>query len=131
MSSLRSTGDGMNSESGSGDDGNGNDVGTCGGGGRGNGGDDTSSGGEGIWGSGDDQVDSGDGGGDGGVGAAAYSVIRASINGDIGADSSSQMLCIPSRGTGQQQYNRESAELGAPPPPRIISSTRLHHPRQS
>ncbi|GKG38958.1 hypothetical protein Tco_0460670, partial [Tanacetum coccineum] len=31
MSSLQSTGGGMNSETVSGDDGNGNDVGTCGG----------------------------------------------------------------------------------------------------
>ncbi|GJS81882.1 hypothetical protein Tco_0748423 [Tanacetum coccineum] len=62
MSSLRSTGGGMNSETGSdgsGDDGNGNDVGTGGG------------------------KCSYDGGGGSG-GAAAYSAIRASMDGDIG-----------------------------------------------
>ncbi|GKE34885.1 hypothetical protein Tco_1454207 [Tanacetum coccineum] len=88
MSSLWSTGSGINTEAGSGgsgDDGNGNDVdtgsGKCsddGGGG---------SGGEGIRGGGDDQGDSGDGGGDGDVGAAAYSAMRASIDGDIGGSS--------------------------------------------
>ncbi|GJW89287.1 hypothetical protein Tco_0164627 [Tanacetum coccineum] len=59
MSSLRSTGGGMNSETGSGDDGNGNDVGTGGG------------------------KCSNDSGG----GAAAYSVIRASMDGGIGGSS--------------------------------------------
>ncbi|GKF76454.1 hypothetical protein Tco_0225898 [Tanacetum coccineum] len=95
----------MNSEGGSGgssDDGNGNDMGTCGGkcsddgggvglstisGGKGNGGDDIGSGGEEIWGSEDDQGDSVDGGGDGGVGVVAYSAMRASMDGDIGGSS--------------------------------------------
>ncbi|GJS82292.1 hypothetical protein Tco_0748833 [Tanacetum coccineum] len=64
MSSLWSTGGGMNSEAGSGhsgDDGNGNDVAVP-----------------------QHEGDSGDGGGDGGVGAAAYSAIRAFMDGDIG-----------------------------------------------
>ncbi|GKD56680.1 hypothetical protein Tco_1290067, partial [Tanacetum coccineum] len=62
MSSLRSTGGGMNIEAGSGgsgDDSNGNDVGTCGG-------------------------KCSDDGGGGSGGATTYSAIRASMNGDIG-----------------------------------------------
>ncbi|GKB30791.1 hypothetical protein Tco_0870192 [Tanacetum coccineum] len=85
MSYLRSTGGGMNSETGSdgsSDDGNGNDVGTGGGKCSDDGG--GSSGSEGIKGSEGDQGDSGDGGGDGGAGATAYSTIRASMDGDKG-----------------------------------------------
>ncbi|GKG34481.1 hypothetical protein Tco_0437177, partial [Tanacetum coccineum] len=37
--------------------------------------------------SGDDQGDSGDGGGNGGVGKAAYSAMRAFMDGDIGGSS--------------------------------------------
>ncbi|GKC69390.1 hypothetical protein Tco_1115273 [Tanacetum coccineum] len=89
MSSLRSTGGGMNSEthsSGSGDDGNGNDVGTSGG-------KCSDDGGGGSGGSGDDGNgnDVGTGGGkysdDGGVRAVAYSAIRTSMDGDIGGSS--------------------------------------------
>ncbi|GKD96093.1 hypothetical protein Tco_1379990 [Tanacetum coccineum] len=79
MSSLRSTSSGMNSKTGSGgsgDDGNGNDVDTGGG------------------------KCSYDGGGGSG-GAAAYSAMHASMDGDIGADSSVLNASVsPSKGTG-------------------------------
>ncbi|GKG53895.1 hypothetical protein Tco_0555295, partial [Tanacetum coccineum] len=39
-----------------------------------------SNGGDGILGNGDDRGDNGDGGGDGGVSAAAYSVMRVSMD---------------------------------------------------
>ncbi|GJW76087.1 hypothetical protein Tco_0137769 [Tanacetum coccineum] len=71
--------------------------------------------------------DSGYGGGDGGVGAAAYSAMRASMDGDIGADSSvSNASVSPAEGTGQQQVQHKSRpELGAPPTPRHISSRQM------
>ncbi|GKD13050.1 hypothetical protein Tco_1197457 [Tanacetum coccineum] len=57
-----------------------------------------------------DQGESGDGGGDGGVGVVACSAIRASVDGDIGADSSvSNSYVSPAEGTGSTAGTAEES----------------------
>ncbi|GKF53296.1 hypothetical protein Tco_0160206, partial [Tanacetum coccineum] len=107
MSSLRSTGGYMNSEAGSGDDGNGNDVGTCGGKCSDDGGGALKPGGSMV-------IVSGNGGG----GSKARSLLTSSSDGKgIGASK---------RGHGQQRVQQHSRpELDAPPLPRHYQ--RSHH----